>query len=366
MRTGKAVTNSSNVTTQYTYVYENNLLQKMTRGSRTFEFSYDAYGNPVSIAYRSNATSEPTYYYYALNSRGDVIALYDSTGNLYATYSYDAYGKFLVAKNASGVEITGNTSVAILNPLRYRGYVYDTETGFYYLQTRYYDPTACRFVNADVYCATGQGITGNNMFAYCNNNPIIYADPDGMCRQLWSNGFQGPCPGIFSPLCKDNQTNFDNQFHVLTQTIIENPIDKDNPPDHPDYKSPKNWNKKKVQNPNGKGRGWPAEDGGVWIPDDLMHGGAGWVIQYPNGNHSHAYPGGGVRNHFQLEQSKTESVVYLIGGGIALLWLIGNDVLGIGASDDGLIPAAVGCFSYGLDGFTGKLVCSVCGEVRYD
>ncbi len=67
-----------------------------------------------------------------------------------------------------------------LNPLRYRGYVYDTETGLYYLQSRYYDPTLRRFVNADGLTATGQGIIGNNMFAYCINNPANRLDPTGM------------------------------------------------------------------------------------------------------------------------------------------------------------------------------------------
>ena len=66
-----------------------------------------------------------------------------------------------------------------MNPLRYRGYVYDTETRFYYLQSRYYDPEIGRFLNADSYASTGQGILGNNMFAYCQNNPIVYVDPFG-------------------------------------------------------------------------------------------------------------------------------------------------------------------------------------------
>ena len=66
-----------------------------------------------------------------------------------------------------------------MNPLRYRGYVYDTETGFYYLQSRYYDPAICRFLNADAFASTGQGILGNNMFAYCLNNPVNRLDVSG-------------------------------------------------------------------------------------------------------------------------------------------------------------------------------------------
>ena len=65
------------------------------------------------------------------------------------------------------------------NPLRYRGYVYDTETGLYYLQSRYYDPEMGRFINADGYASTGQGILGTNMFAYCGNNPVKNIDQLG-------------------------------------------------------------------------------------------------------------------------------------------------------------------------------------------
>ena len=65
------------------------------------------------------------------------------------------------------------------NPFRYRGYYYDAETGLYYLMTRYYDPEVGRFLSADVYLSTGQGVLGNNRFAYCNNDPILFYDSDG-------------------------------------------------------------------------------------------------------------------------------------------------------------------------------------------
>lgn len=65
------------------------------------------------------------------------------------------------------------------NPLRYRGYVYDEETSLYYLQSRYYDSAMGRFINADAFATTGQGLIGNNMFAYCNNNPVNLVDHNG-------------------------------------------------------------------------------------------------------------------------------------------------------------------------------------------
>lgn len=93
----------------------------------------------------------------------------DANGNTVALYKYDPFGNPI---HASG-------SLATINPLRYRGYYYDTETGLYYLQSRYYDPVVGRFLNADEYTSTGQGIIGNNMFAYCGNNPTIREDSDG-------------------------------------------------------------------------------------------------------------------------------------------------------------------------------------------
>ena len=90
-------------------------------------------------------------------------------------YRGDAYGGSVFI-NSSG--IGGNA--AQLNPIRYKGYYYDAETGFYYLQSRYYDPSICRFINADTYCDTGTGTTlSTNMFAYCENDPVNYADSDG-------------------------------------------------------------------------------------------------------------------------------------------------------------------------------------------
>ena len=79
------------------------------------------------------------------------------------------------------------------NPLRYRGYVYDTETGLYYLQSRYYNPGWGRFINADAYLSTGQGFNGHNMFAYCGNNPISRYDVGGM---FWKETIRGSFQAI--------------------------------------------------------------------------------------------------------------------------------------------------------------------------
>ena len=137
-------------------------------------FFYDESGNAYAMEY------EGDMYYYLRNGQNDVIGIIDDIGAVVARYTYDPWGKPLTVKDGNGVDIAANaTHVANVNPFRYRGYFYDTETGFYYLQTRYYDPVTGRFINADGYVSTGQGILGNNMFAYCGNNPVNFVDTSG-------------------------------------------------------------------------------------------------------------------------------------------------------------------------------------------
>ena len=102
-----------------------------------------------------------------------LLFLHDEAGTKVVEYSYDVWGVPLT--------VTGTLADTIgqKNPIRYRGYYYDSETEFYYLNTRYYDPEIGRFINADGYVSTGQGVTGYNMFAYCLNNPINRVDYSG-------------------------------------------------------------------------------------------------------------------------------------------------------------------------------------------
>ena len=119
-----------------------------------------------------------------LNLQGDVVRIVTNKGVTRVTYEYDAWG------NITNMTYT-NKTLADANPLRYRGYYYDRETGLYYLQSRYYNPKWGRFLNADSYISTGQGIIGNNMFAYCLNNPVNYIDRDGAnaeAIQWWTAG----------------------------------------------------------------------------------------------------------------------------------------------------------------------------------
>ena len=137
------------------------------------DFVYDDAGRPFALKYSTDGTSFKTYYY-VLNLQGDVVKLihyipgfeYESV----ATYEYDAWGNI----------VSSSGRLAEINPLRYRGYYYDNETGFYYLQSRYYDPVNRRFINADGLISSNWSFSGLNMFAYCENDPVGRSDPSGM------------------------------------------------------------------------------------------------------------------------------------------------------------------------------------------
>ena len=141
-------------------------------------FMYDENGAPNTVYYYNNSTSA-TKYYYVLNLQGDVTEIRSESNALVAQYNYDAFGNILSIKDANGNNITSSTHIANVNPLRYRGYFYDTETGFYYLNSRYYDPATRRFISADMGFDEGARFTGFNLSAYCANNPVMYRDDSG-------------------------------------------------------------------------------------------------------------------------------------------------------------------------------------------
>ena len=149
----------------------------------TLVFSYDENGSPVGVSMRNGTSATWTSYDYLKNLQGDILGICSVSGGgivtIHAAYEYDPWGKLLGVRNNSGGVISDETSIALRNPLRYRGYYYDSDTGYYYLKSRYYDPQIGRFINADGYASTGQGFIGHNMFAYCLNNPILCADESG-------------------------------------------------------------------------------------------------------------------------------------------------------------------------------------------
>ena len=169
---GKRISKTVNGTT-YNYSYLGDQLTEMTWGSNKLHFTYDSLG-PASVTYNGNR------YFYLKNAQGDVTGLVNASGTQVVSYTYDPWG--------APMSVSGSMSATLgaANPLRYRGYVYDTETGFYYLSNRYYNPVWGRFINADTAdvlgASPGKANWDKNLFAYCDNDPVNRQDNGG---DLW-------------------------------------------------------------------------------------------------------------------------------------------------------------------------------------
>ncbi|WP_160316123.1 RICIN domain-containing protein [Acetobacterium bakii] len=182
------------VTTTYQYTASGIRLEKDTAGVKTqfylngsqimtqisgidrFDFYYDEAG--LLFGFRYNAND----YYYIRNIQNDIIGIVDAEGKVVVNYCYDSWGKL--------ISITGDykDTVGLKNSFRYRGYYYDNESGFYYLNSRYYDPETGRFINPDIIMGVGdKDPMAYNLFVYCNNNPVNRQDPSGRSlSDLWN------------------------------------------------------------------------------------------------------------------------------------------------------------------------------------
>jgi len=153
----------------------------------TKHYYYHSANGVVGFSRRVGDTT--TDYYYRKNLQGDVVALLNASGNVVAKYVYDAWGNHRIYDSANTIIYESDNSsaytvnanhIGCLNPIRYRSYYFDTETGLYYLQSRYYDPTTGRFLNPDtVDYLDPQSVTGINLYAYCGNDPVNRFDPTG-------------------------------------------------------------------------------------------------------------------------------------------------------------------------------------------
>ena len=129
------------------YFYNGSILAGQKTGGETLIFMYDNNGDAFGFTYNGEE------YYYIKNVQNDIVAIADKNGDIVANYYYDAWGNV--------IRITGNTALAQTNPLRYRSYYYDGETGLYYVSSRYYYPEIGRWINADNVIA---GVGGDVMF----------------------------------------------------------------------------------------------------------------------------------------------------------------------------------------------------------
>ena len=190
LRTEKTVNGSTR-----RYIWNSAQLMADVGAADAFYFHYSSGGELIGYTYKT-AEAE-TECILVKNQQGDVEKVISADGTILASYTYDAWGNVL----------TSEGSLATANPIRYRGYYFDTETSLYYLQSRYYDPAIGRFINADNYATTYKTSTGVNMFAYCLNNPANCKDDGGELANWLIGGVVGAVAGIVGQVLSDAATS---------------------------------------------------------------------------------------------------------------------------------------------------------------
>ncbi len=281
----------------------------MRKNGTVYNFAYDVMGNPMMILHNGNR------YYYLVNARGDVEGILNSAGTLVVEYRYDAWGRLLSTSGSMA------STLGLANPLRYRGYVYDRETGLYYLQSRYYNPEVGRFINADAYASTGQGILSNNMFAYCLNNPVNMLD---------STGYRGECLEYILHAF---------QYIAVTAMVafvnIANALESSSLPPKGDPNSSKVLN-----NPDGspKQKRWYDNQGNPIRDRDYNHSGD---MQFP---HDHEWENGRRQPEhlppdpsYQMTGNPLLGVEIVVTSIACMAIILADDLTGIGVADDFLL-----------------------------
>ena len=151
-------------------------------------YIYNSGGEIEAIYYKKNV------YYYIKNGQQDIIGLSDASGQWVVDYSYDTWGNLLKAGGSMA------STLGVDNPFRYRGYYYDTETGLYYLESRYYNPELGRMMSADSLSVLGMSKTtlnDKNLYNYCDGNPVGRVDESG---NFWAGAIFGGVIGCVAGL----------------------------------------------------------------------------------------------------------------------------------------------------------------------
>ena len=152
-----------------TYQLAGSMIVSENRNGNIIQYYYNEAGSVIGLRYNGND------YFFRRTVQGDIIAILNTSGEVVVTYEYDPWGNILSTSGSMAATLGAD------NSFRYRGYYYDNESGFYYLQSRYYDPATGRFLNADdtAYIGASGTILGYSLFAYCENNPVSYMDSTG-------------------------------------------------------------------------------------------------------------------------------------------------------------------------------------------
>ena len=285
--------------------------------SHVMDFIYDNNGKPYAFYY------DGTLYYYITNLQGDVIRIIDTAGATICTYTYDAWGRLL---NSS------TNQIFKANPIRYRGYYYDTESGFYYVSSRYYDPVVGRWINADnAIVGVGGDVRGYNLFSYCMNNPVNMSDHTGHWPQWLKNA-----ASAVANVVKKAASGVVNTVKsaVSSVTNIVKASSNSLPP------KGKPGSSKTLPNPDGtpKQKRWYGPDGNPERDRDYNHPGN---MPFP---HDHRWENGERgKDHLPPDPSYKMNLEPVIGVGLAAVCVVGiiavaaDDATVIGVADDFLL-----------------------------
>ena len=323
---GQRISKTVNGTT-YNYHYLGDQLVEMAWGANRMHFTYDAVG-PLSVNFNGSE------YFYLKNAQGDVTGLVDSTGAKVVAYTYGPWGE------ARGVSGTLASTLGAMNPLRYRGYVYDTDTGLYYVSSRYYDPEIGRWINADdAIAGVGGDIRGYNLFAYCMNDPVNMSDHTGHWPQWIKNAANAVVNAVkkaVTVVANTVKSAVSSASNILKAS--SNSLPKKGDP----------GSSQTLPNPDGtpKQKRWYGPDGNPERDRDYNHPGN---MPFP---HDHEWKNGERgKEHLPPDPSYKMSWEPLIGAGLVFICTVGiiavaaDDLTGVGVADDflfGPLGAGVG------------------------
>ena len=301
------------------YFYNGSILAGQKTGDETLIFMYDNNGDAFGFNYNGEE------YYYIKNVQNDIVAIADKNGTVVANYYYDAWGNV--------TRITGNTALAQTNPLRYRSYYYDSETGYYHLKSRYYSPEVGRFLNADGYLAElGGNINGYNLFAYCFNNSVNLSDTTGHWPKWIKEAASWVNNNIIQPV--------KNFFSSSKQNNVVNASSHD-------------ANRRPYTGEPGSTYTAPNGDSRTYGPDgnpehDYDHDDHGRPDKHPhdsNGGHNHDWKNGVRGPAYSIGLEPIAGVALVTVCAIGIVVVATDDVTGIGVIDDflfGPLGAGVG------------------------
>ena len=275
-----------------------------------------------------------------------MIAIANANGSIIGTYTYDAWGYIYAMHGTSSMPVYDDSDeIVAINPIRYRGYYYDKETGLYYLQSRYYDSETGRFINADKFIITSQGINGYNLFTYCNNNPVNMSDASGYWPQ-WLINTVKVVNAVINAIKKTNAAN-------AKKSSVSSSINQTSniPKARSLPKLGRPGSSQTLPNPDGtpKQKRWYGPDGNAERDRDYNHPGN---MPFP---HDHEWKDG-VRqpDHLPPDTSYEFSFEPVLGAGLVVVCAIGigvivvDDLTGVGIADDFLLgPLGAGA-SQGL------------------